>query len=65
MKNIIKRDLIVANKVCYSEECEHINQELFICAEQQGYAIIFDGRICFELLVVLDLSKIQQAEDKK
>ena len=49
MKNIIKRD---------SEEWEHIDQELFICAEQQGYAIIFEGRICFDLLVVMDLSKI-------
>ncbi len=46
-------------------EWEHINQELFICAKEQGYAIIFEGRICFDLLVVMDLSKIQMTEDLK
>ncbi len=58
MKNIMKRNFT-------SGEWEHINPELFICAKEQGYSLIFDGRICFDLSVVMDLGKIQIGEDKK
>jgi len=55
---VIKRDFTFG-------EWEHIDPELFICADEQGYSFIFEGRIHFDLLVVMDLWDIQIEEDEK
>ena len=46
-------------------ECKNINTELFLCADEQDYGINIGEGIFFDYFVVMDLYKIQQAENKK
>jgi len=47
-------------------ECKNINQELFLCADEQGYGIdIGEDRNFFDYFVVMDLCEIQKSENKK
>ena len=40
-------------------------EELFVCAHEQGYSIIFDDSICFDLPIVMRLKEIKQDIDKQ
>lgn len=40
-------------------------EELFICAHEQGYSIIFDDSICFDLLTVIRLKEIKRDINKQ
>ena len=62
---IVKKDFTVAKNFCYFGDWKHINPELFICAEEQGYSLKFGNKTYFDLLVVMDLCEIQRGEDKK
>ena len=35
-------------------------EELFVCAHEQGYSIILDDSICFDIPIVMRLKEIKQ-----